>query len=128
MSAPVHWTQIPPATATRLALPDPDIVGPTNEMGEPCPWPWEPQQLLNAPLGQYHCRYCDAMVIAGIPHPDYSDQPEFLTDDAMTSSITCPKCGMTSRNPHDVREGYCANCHDYTSGSSAEPWWAPPKD
>lgn len=30
-------------------------------------------------------------------------------------SITCPKCGRTSYNPNDVREGYCGNCHDWTT-------------
>ena len=30
------------------------------------------------------------------------------------ASITCPKCGMTSFNPNDIREGYCGNCHDWT--------------
>lgn len=30
-------------------------------------------------------------------------------------TITCPVCGMTSGNPHDVLEGYCGNCHDWTS-------------
>jgi ribosomal protein L37E len=30
-------------------------------------------------------------------------------------SITCPRCGMTSYNPNDVREGYCGNCHDWTA-------------
>jgi hypothetical protein len=30
-------------------------------------------------------------------------------------SITCPVCGMTSYNPTDVAEGYCGNCHDWTS-------------
>lgn len=30
-------------------------------------------------------------------------------------SITCPECGMTSYNPNDIREGYCGNCHAYTS-------------
>ena len=33
----------------------------------------------------------------------------------MSESITCPRCGMTSHNPNDVREGYCGNCHDWTS-------------
>jgi ribosomal protein L37E len=28
------------------------------------------------------------------------------------ASITCPRCGMTSYNLNDVREGYCGNCHD----------------
>jgi hypothetical protein len=35
----------------------------------------------------------------------------------MTTSITCPLCGMTSYNPNDVRENYCGNCHN----------WIPPK-
>jgi len=30
-------------------------------------------------------------------------------------SITCPKCGRTSWNPNDIREGYCGNCHDWTT-------------
>ena len=30
-------------------------------------------------------------------------------------SITCSKCWMTSYNPNDIREGYCGNCHAYTS-------------
>jgi len=29
-------------------------------------------------------------------------------------SITCPRCGMTSYNPNDIREGYCGSCHDFT--------------
>lgn len=33
----------------------------------------------------------------------------------MDASITCPRCGMTSHNPNDVRAGYCGNCHDWTS-------------
>lgn len=30
-------------------------------------------------------------------------------------SITCPKCGMTSYNQNDIAEGYCGNCHEFTS-------------
>lgn len=33
-------------------------------------------------------------------------------------SITCPKCGMTSHNPNDERQGYCGKCHAWTSGGS----------
>jgi ribosomal protein L37E len=31
-------------------------------------------------------------------------------------SITCPRCGRTSYNPNDIREGYCGHCHDWTQG------------
>lgn len=29
-------------------------------------------------------------------------------------SITCPQCGMTTYNPHDIVEGYCGNCCAWT--------------
>jgi hypothetical protein len=29
-------------------------------------------------------------------------------------SITCPVCGMTSYNEHDIEWGYCGNCCAYT--------------
>jgi hypothetical protein len=68
-----HWSDITPADAAGIILPREDIIGPVNEAGEPCPWPWEPQELVGVPLGQYHCSYCLAMVIAGLPHVDYTD-------------------------------------------------------
>jgi hypothetical protein len=27
--------------------------------------------------------------------------------------ITCPKCGVTSYNPNDVKYRYCGNCHAF---------------
>lgn len=57
-----------------------DITAPLNELGERCPWPWEPQQLVGVPMGQYHCGYCGAMVIAGVPHLDYGDDTGPTTD------------------------------------------------
>jgi ribosomal protein L37E len=38
-------------------------------------------------------------------YPHTEDQPH----------VTCPQCGMTSYNPHDIEWGYCGNCHAYTS-------------
>lgn len=29
----------------------------------------KPEALVGAPLGQYHCPDCGAMVVAGLPHP-----------------------------------------------------------
>ena len=37
------------------------------------------------------------------------------------SSFTCPRCGRTSWNPNDVREGYCGACHSWTGGDDL--WW-----
>lgn len=34
---------------------------------------------------------------------------------ATTMHITCPQCGKTSYHPRDVAEGYCGNCHAFTS-------------
>jgi hypothetical protein len=28
-------------------------------------------------------------------------------------SFTCPRCGRTSYNPHDIRERYCGACHSF---------------
>jgi hypothetical protein len=68
------WHEIKPADAVSLDLStDLSVEAPLNEAGERCPWPWEPQQLTGLPLGQYHCEYCDAMCVAGLPHPDYRD-------------------------------------------------------
>lgn len=73
------WHEIAPADAVSIDLTKRlDITAPLNENGERCPWPWEPQQLVGVPLGQYHCRWCGAMVIAGMAHIDYRDEGEPL--------------------------------------------------
>lgn len=69
-----HWFDIEPKGAVDIVLPREDITGPVNEEGEPCPWPWEPQQLKGAPIGQYHCGHCGAMVVAGVAHLDYAGE------------------------------------------------------
>lgn len=30
-------------------------------------------------------------------------------------TFTCPVCGITSHNPRDEEEGYCGNCHGFTT-------------
>lgn len=66
------WRDIAPADAVDIdCTTRPDLDPPLNEEGLVCPWPWEPQQLAGAPLGQFHCGFCGAMVIAGEPHIDY---------------------------------------------------------
>lgn len=68
----MKWSDIEPWDAVDIDLTKrTDIEAPLNELGERCPWPWEPQQLGGAPIGQYRCAYCNAMVMAGMPHLDY---------------------------------------------------------
>jgi len=40
--------------------------------------PFDPTEYKDVPIGMFHCPICGEMVIAGIPHPDYSllDEPE----------------------------------------------------
>lgn len=77
MSPTRRWSDISPADAVALDLTtDLTIAAPLNEEGERCPWPWEPQQLVGAPLGQYHCGYCGAMVLAGVPHIDWAPEAD----------------------------------------------------
>ena len=49
----------------------------------------------------------DAVTCAGCRYPELRPPVH----------ITCPRCGMTSSNPNDVREGYCGNCHDWTGSA-----------
>ena len=75
-----RWQDISPAQALEEKLDLSvrlDITAPLNEEGERCPWPWEPQQLVGAPMGQYHCSYCLAMVLAGLEHIDYSEDDDY---------------------------------------------------
>jgi hypothetical protein len=69
----LSWTDIEPAEAVNIVLyRRVDIRAPRNENGEPCPWPWEPQQFDGQPIGQFHCSYCGGMQMAGLPHLDWS--------------------------------------------------------
>lgn len=77
------WKDIAPKDAVDLDLSkDLSIDAPLDENGNRCPWPWEPQQLVGAPLGQFHCQYCGAMCVAGMPHLDYRDDgPDAPTEE-----------------------------------------------
>lgn len=44
-----------------------------------------------------------------------ADAPTGDSVRSMGITITCPMCGMTSHNPDDVLNGYCGNCHAYTT-------------
>lgn len=71
-----YWTEFTPKEASeqQIKCDGVNVKGPTNELGEECPWPWDPEQLGGAPLGQYHCPYCGGMSIAGVKHPDFTEE------------------------------------------------------
>ncbi|MFE3583726.1 hypothetical protein [Streptomyces vinaceus] len=97
------WTEISPeqAAAEKLNLVrDLHITAPRNEMGERCPWPWEPQQLVGAPIGQYHCPHCGAMVLAGVPHIDYAGKERLVTPDSIIEILEW--CGPSKLRYADV--------------------------
>lgn len=69
-----RWQDYTPEQAKHIDLSKRlDITAPLNELGERCPWPWDPQQLTGQAIGQYHCPYCGAMVLAGVEHIDYKN-------------------------------------------------------
>lgn len=77
MAELIRWQDIEPKDAVDIDLTKRlDITAPLNENGERCPWPWEPQQLKGAPMGQFHCPYCGAMCLAGVEHFDYTGWDE----------------------------------------------------
>lgn len=80
---PVTWRDVEPKGAVDLQLPLGGVEGPMNELGERCPWPWDPQQLVGAPLGQYHCPYCGGMQMAGMAHLEWTQEMiDEMTGDA----------------------------------------------
>jgi len=36
--------------------------------------PFDPETLKGLPIGMLHCPLCNEMVIAGVPHIDYSEE------------------------------------------------------
>jgi hypothetical protein len=49
-----------------------------------------------------------------------SERP--LSDPAsLPASIECPVCHSVSFHPEDVRNGYCAYCHDFTTPTKPKP-------
>lgn len=93
-----YWWNITPLAAMKLNLHDRhDIVAPLNELGERCPWPWDPQQLAGVAMGMYHCRYCGAMCCAGLPHPTYEiSASTYVTDRSAPHS---PAANAPRREP-----------------------------
>jgi len=84
----MNWYDIEPKDAVDIDCTErPDLDPPwvehdlREEYGNVCPWPWEPQQLVGVPMGQYHCGYCGSMVCAGVPHPDYRDVSRITNED-----------------------------------------------
>lgn len=107
------WHEVAPKDAVDLQLPHPEIQGPHNENGEECPWPWEPIQLKGAPLGQYRCPYCMAMVVAGMDHVDYGPP-----DEQGRSWLDQPEqdqTRVTSPGEH---------VHEWRGAASDPPWCA----
>jgi len=91
-----EWYDIAPADAVGIDLTKRlDITAPLTTEGERCPWPWEPQQLVGAPMGQYHCGYCGEMVLAGMRHIDYADTdgppPDATADDDTDDDTDAPE-------------------------------------
>ncbi len=116
------WQDISPADAAGISCREhPELIPPLNERGEPCPWPWEPQSLKGAPMGQYHCGYCGAMCVAGSPHPDYRGD---MLAEAVAAHF--PKVVV----PADGTGGYSPLCScrkdlgRYPDGMEAQFAWA----
>jgi hypothetical protein len=73
-------------------------------------------------LREWHNRTCGCGMDGGpAGHPESSQQVldamrrVYSRPEDPRPSITCPVCGRTSYHPNDVEQGYCGNCHGYTS-------------
>ena len=54
-------------------------------------------------------------MLHNILNPEIPAGPPYTHVVTDAPSITCPRCGMTSFNENDVEQGYCGNCHDWTT-------------
>lgn len=101
MTDPIRrWQDIDPKDAAGLDLStDLAITAPLNELGQRCPWPWEPQMLIDAPLGQYRCRFCYAMVMAGMPHFDYAPEERQVTLETVNELLSWCQPSAVVHNP-----------------------------
>lgn len=102
LAATRTWRDLQPKDMVDKKLPWEGIEGPMNELGERCPWPWDPQQLVGAPLGQYHCPYCGGMQVAGTEHLDFSGTCIACLGHSDPDN-PCPFCGGTGEARHNLR-------------------------
>jgi hypothetical protein len=79
---------------------------PHHTCDERCVCPRHGTPMIYWPRGGDHaCQDADCMYGRGVRVAIGAELP----------SVTCPRCGMTSRNSDDVDHGYCGQCHDWTS-------------
>lgn len=54
------------------------------------------------------------------------DPPDEVVEAAKAAfkvnAFTCPRCARVSHNPHDLEEGYCGYCHDWTGPPYGVVW------
>lgn len=68
---------------------------------------------LYPPHGGHLCEDC--LVEAALHAQKQRDETPPPPPKPKEPSITCPECRMTSYNPNDIKQGYCGNCHWWTS-------------
>jgi len=61
-------------------------------------WPGQERYQRSSVLAAFNEQ--DALELVGVVY-------------AHVPTITCPRCRMTSANPHDIEQGYCGNCHAF---------------
>lgn len=65
---------------------------------------YNPRLLVGVPLGQFHCPLCLEMVVAGLPHPDYSLPLDHLLLDSASTLTFAELAGwaLTGEEPRQV--------------------------
>jgi len=94
---------------------------------DPMEWQWTPEQAEEHALYVLQCypvanldnAYRRFMVgVIGLDDATaraaVGDLQRWRPSADTAPSITCPVCTKTSRDPNDIREGYCGQCHDWT--------------
>ena len=49
--------------------------------------PYDPMEMAGQPIGMFHCEFCGEMVVAGLPHPDYSTLDDLTEEDFVGAPV-----------------------------------------
>lgn len=94
------------------------VTGQLHRCSAACACPHHGTPMIYWPRGDDHaCQDVNCEYGHGVKKMLLAADVALALDDDLPAvlSITCPRCGMTNYNENDIREGYCGNCHDWTS-------------
>ena len=79
--------------------------------------PWHPDTFTVTMLGELRSRFEEWLTANNLWMGHVPDAPSdqfIVVPLELPAEFRCPRCGMVSHHPEDVRHRYCGNCHAFT--------------